>query len=283
VSTEPSILRVASQWLVGLALTVSLALLSFAVLGLQVTSQETGERIQRRAAAALTDIDQLLPNIEADLKAAAASAGEDLVRVPGYPLPIDLPRVDAESLEGNELRARLLDESAQALYEQGMSAWASGDPEARQDIDRVSTAGLVYRGLGLVQDQAYTYFLVATILLGVLSALLAVILALTLHGFYARLMAFGSVLIAVSLPCLAASVAIRFAFKTAQSEADDFVEALLGLGVDTMWLPIRMYLAASILGFGLVALSSFCGWLSARPRRGAFGEGDAPSAGAPSA
>ena len=276
MSSEPSILRVASQWLVALALTFALALFSFAVLGWQLTSRGTGEKIQRRAAAALTDIDLILPNIEAQLKETARNTQEDFVLVPGFPLPIELPTVDAKALGGEELRQRLLDESGQKLYEDGMTAWAAGDPEARQDIDDISTAGAVYRGLGVVQHSAYSYFLVATILLGILALSLAAILAISIRSAYARLMALGSVALTASLPCLAAAVAVRFALKTAQTEADSFVDALLDLGVDTMWLPIRMYLAMSTLGLALIAVSSLAMWWSERPSRSSFG-GGAPS------
>jgi hypothetical protein len=270
VNDDQSVLRVASQWLVAAILTVLVALLSLSVLGTQVTSEETGHRIQRRAAATLTDIDQVLPGIEVKLKESAQGAPGP-VRVPDYPIPIDLPQEDAERLQGPELRKRLLDESAKVLYQDGMSAWAKADPEARQDIDRVSSAGAVYRGLGVVRDDANTYFLVAAAVLAVLTLLIAALLTLTIRSGFMRLIAIGAVILAASLPCLAAAVAARFAFKTSQSDGDPFVDGLLDLGVDAMWLPIRMYLALGVLGLAVIVVSAVLMWIASRSAGGSTG------------
>jgi hypothetical protein len=269
VNDDASVLRIASQWLVAAVLSVAVGLLSLAVLGSQVTGEETGHRIQRRAAAALTDLDQVLPGIELKLREAAQSA-DGPVRIPDFPLPIDLPREDAERLQGAELRQRILDESAKVLYEDGMSAWARGDPEAQQDIERVSSAGAVYRGLGAVRDDAHTYFVVAAILLAIIALALAALLIWTINSSFMGLIAMGGVVLAAALPLLAASVAVRFAFKTSQSDADTFVDALLELGVDTMWLPIRMYLSMSAAGLAVILVSSLAMWAGRRSGGGVY-------------
>jgi hypothetical protein len=54
--------------------------------------------------------------------------------------------------------------------------------------------------------------------------------------------------------------------KTAQTDADSFVEEMLELGVDTMWLPIRFYLALSMVGFATVGIASIGMWWESRTR-----------------
>jgi len=59
-------------------------------------------------------------------------------------------------------------------------------------------------------------------------------------------------------------VAIRFGFRTAQEEADPFVTGLLDLGVEAMSVPIRNYLALTVLGFTVMLLTLAFMWASAR-------------------
>jgi len=266
VTGEPSFVRVASQWLVAVALTLSVAAFFLAVAGLQVTSRDTGERIQRRAAAVLTDIDAILPGIETKLREPPPDPQRQTVLVPDYPIPVELTAEEASTLEGAALRDRILDESGRRLYEDGQSVWADGEPPGRQAIDDVSAAGAVYRSLNFVRDSTHDYFLIFAVLLGVLSLILGLVLLLTINSGLMRLLALGGVLLVASMPSLAAGVGVRFAMKTAQ-DGDPFVDDLLQVGVDTIWLPIRMYLALSLVGFATVAIASVCMWLDSRPRR----------------
>ena len=266
MSAEPSLVRIASQWL--LAIVVALLATSFflALAAIQVTSEDTGQRIQRRAAAALTDIDEILPSIETQLDEAAAAGEGDVVLVPGYPIPVELTREEAATLRGDELKQRLLLESGKALYQDGMSVWANGDPAGRQEIDNVSSAAAVYRSLNLVRDSTHTYLVVLAALLGVLTLIIGVVLLLSIRTGFMRLLAVGVILLVASMPALAAAVAVRFAMKTAQTDADSFVEEMLELGVDTMWLPIRLYLALSMVGFATVGIASIGMWWESRTR-----------------
>jgi len=283
VTGEPSLIRLATQWLVAVALTLAVTAFFLAIAGIQVTSRDTGERIQRRAAAALTDIDSILPGIETRLDETAGTADGETVLVPDYPIPVELTLGEAKTLRGAALRQRLLDDSGQLLYEDGMSVWAGGDPAGRQEIGRVSEAGAVYRSLNLVRDSTYTYFVVLAVLLGILTLILGGVLALSIRSAFVRLLALGVILLVASMPGLAAAVAVRFAFKTAQTDADMFVQEMLQLGVDTIWLPIRMYLALSMVGFATVGIASLGLWLDSRPRRHAGSAVDLPGGGSPGA
>ena len=93
---------------------------------------------------------------------------------------------------------------------------------------------------------------------------LAAALAMTLGSWCSRLLVLGSAVFAGALPSLAAAVAIRFAFKTAQSDADSFADTMLDLGVDAMWIPIRTYLALTVLGMAVAGMGGLGVWLQSR-------------------
>ena len=260
---DASFLWVASQWLLVLFLAATLGFFFLFATAFQVTSGGRAERILRRGVAITTDIDALLPQVETDLETAAQTPDGEQVRVPNFPVPVDIPKADVGRIDQAELRSRILDQSADRLYKDGMSAWAAGDPDASQSIDRVSTAGGLHRAFGLVTEKWNTVFLVAAALFGFLSLVLMAALWLSLHP-YLRLLAFGAAISVASIISLAAAVAVRFALRTAETEADPFEEALIDLGVDTVWLFIRNYLILSLLGFAILALSSVFLWWQSR-------------------
>jgi hypothetical protein len=267
LTAPPSFLRLASQWLMAALLAVTLVALFVVLAGAQLTSEDAGLRVHRRSVATLTDIDATLPGIEAALDAAAEEPQATTVQVP-FPIPVQLSAEEAATLRGPALRERILDESAALLYEDGMAEWAAADADSIQRIDRASTAGIMKTGLGMARDSRHTLFLAGTALLGVIALLLAIGMTIAIRDWNMRLVALGSVVFAAALPCLAAAIAVRFGFKTAQTEADPFVEALLDLGIDAMWVPIRDYLVLSSLGFAIAGFGALGAWLQARaPRR----------------
>jgi hypothetical protein len=175
-----STLRTASVWLVAILLVAVATAFFLALTATQLTGDESGEVVLRRSVAVITDIDATLPRIEADLTVAADEADGDTVRVPWYPLAVDLTVDEARTLRGQDLRDRILDESADILYADGQSAWTGTDDEAVQDIDRLSAAGFVERGLGLVQESVHTAFVIIAVLLGIMTFAMVGILLIAL-------------------------------------------------------------------------------------------------------
>ena len=199
--------------------------------------------------------------------------------VPAYPIPVELTREEAEMLRGAELRKRLLDESGRKIYDDGMAVWADGDPAGRQSIDQVSTAGALYRALDLVGDSTHSYLMILAALLGVVSLILAAVLVISIHWAFMRLLVMGIVLLVASMPGLATAVAVRFALKGAQAEGDSFVDEMLEVGVDAVWLPIRMYLALTMVGFATIGVATFGLWWDSRPGREPVTAPDQPGSG----
>jgi hypothetical protein len=260
---EPAFLDVASQWLTAFLLALTLIAFFFFATAFQVTSEGTAKRILRRGVAITTDIDAALPRLETELHAAAQTAEGDNVRLPNFPVPVEIPREQAETLAGEELRIVILDQSAERLYEDGMSAWAAGDTDARQDVERFSTAGGFHRSFGLATQKWNTIYLVAAVFFALLSLALIALLWITLKS-YGRLLAIGAAVATASVISLAGAVAMRFALRTAETEADPFEQQLIDLGVDTVWLFIRNYLILSMLGFACLGVAAFFLWWEAR-------------------
>jgi hypothetical protein len=262
--TQPgSLLRIASQWVLGLALVAALTLFFFTLAGLQLTSESTGERILRRAVAIATEIDVNLPQIESDLRETAAGRQGERVLVPNFPIPVELTIEEATTLGGAELRSVILTRAGERLYRDGSSAWAGADPEGNQQVQRISSAGVLHSGLGLLTKSTNTVFLITSILFGLLALGLAALLMVSLRG-YMRLLVAGVVTLASSLPLLAGAVALRFIMRTAEPEGDAFVQGLLDLGVDAMWVPIRDYAALSVLGALLTLVGALLLWWQSR-------------------
>jgi hypothetical protein len=260
---EPAFLQVASQWLTAFLLALTLAAFFFFATAFQVTSEGTAKRILRRGVAITTDIDAALPRLETELHAAGQTAEGDTVRLPNFPVPVDIPRDQAQTLAGEELRNVILDQSAERIYEEGMSAWAAGDTDAQQNIERFSTAGGFHRAFGLATQKWNTIYLVAAIFFGLLSLALIALLWVTLKS-YIRLLAIGAAIATASVISLAGAVAMRFALRTAETGADPFEQQLIDLGVDTVWLFIRNYLILSMLGFACLGVAAFFLWWEAR-------------------
>ena len=257
------LLRAVSQWVVGVVLAVLLALLFLAISAVQLSAEGAGQRLLRRQVAITTNIDAILPDIQTQLQEQARAGPADPLRVPDFPIPVELPRQDALSLEGLELRERILSEAGARLYEDGMSAWADGDPAGEQDIEAISVAGALERGMGLITDENHDRILIAAIVLAVLSAAFAVLLMTSVRS-WGRLIALSAVTIGAALPLLAAAVGVRFAFRTAEEEADPFVSGLLDLGVEAMWVPILNSLVLTLLGFAVMGVTLVLMWASSR-------------------
>ncbi|TMG04524.1 MAG: hypothetical protein E6I03_01120 [Chloroflexi bacterium] len=258
-----AVLTLASQWLVAAFLALTLAAFFFFLTAFQVSSDGTAHRILRRGVAITTDIDAIFPQVTTDLHAAAQTSDQDSVRVPNFPVPVEIPKEEAAHIEGEELRQRLLDKSADRIYDDGMSTWAQSDTASSQNIARFSTAGGLNRAFGLVTEKWNTVYLIAAALFGFLSLVLAALLCLNLKS-YLRLLALGAATATAAVISLAGAVAVRFALRTAETGADPFEKDLLDLGVDTVWLFIRNYLILSLLGFAVLAVAAFFAWWDSR-------------------
>jgi hypothetical protein len=204
-----------------------------------------------------------MPQLQNDLQAEAKSSDAATVQVPGFPVAVEVTRDDALTLTTAQLRDRILDESADVLYDDGMSAFGASDPEATRNLERVSAAGALNEGLGRIHDTTHTVFLILTVVLGLVTLVSAVALFLAVP-WDGRLLVLGGVGLLAALPLLAAAVALRFAFRTAGPDTDPFVNGLFEIGADGMWVPIRNYFTLAIVSFGVMMIGSLLLWWESR-------------------
>jgi len=239
--------------LLGLSLVSFISMLSIA----QATSASAGNRMLARTAATITDVDAALPGIESALRESASEDSQDAVTVPNYPIPVQIPRDEALTLTGAELRDRILATSGDALYNDGVSVWTDGDPEASQQIGRGSTAGAVRLGIGLVGDTQHTVFLVLAGVAGVATLVFAATLTAQMSALR-RLVALGGIVAASAGLALLGTLVMGVVLPS--FSGDQFTDDLLDIVVDAQSVAVRNFIIVSLLGLavgavGFVAIS----------------------------
>ena len=254
-----------SRWLIGLILVFSLIGFFGAFNAAQLTSEGTAERILNRAVATLVDIDAILPALEQDLHTAAAESSSNEVQVPDYPVDIQLSRQQALTLSGADLRQALLNASADKAYEDGLSVLASADPEAQRNISLFSSEGVIDRGLRQLTGGLHIFWLVAAVLLGLIS-LLALVTFVRATPSFSPAIVLGAVLLAAGLPSLAATLGLRFLIGS-QGDSDPFVDNLIDVGRDALWVPMRNYIVICAFGAGIILLTLAVNWANREPPR----------------
>jgi len=260
------LLRAALQWLSGILLAVCLMALFLVVNAYQLTEADTAQRILARAVATITEIDALLPAIRVDLAEAVQSGDSPTVTVPLFPVPVEMTREEATAISTPELRSRLLDTAAERAYREGMSVFALGDPQAKQDIDPISPEGGVKRGLGFLSDNTNSALRIATWVLGGLSVVMGALVLLSTKGM-GRVTALGACLLGAAVPSLVVAVGIRWGFRSSAEDQDDYLLVqLLSLGNDAVWLPLRNYTILCLLGLGVVMVGLTLVLLETRQR-----------------
>ncbi len=272
-ATLPGSLRLLLLAALGLAGLLTFMAFTLALNGYQLTEREPARRLLERALAALTDVDTALPALQESLREEGQRAEGTTLTVPDFPVPVEVTREEALTLEGEGLRQVLLRRGAQALYRQGTSALLS-DPDASRRLERTSMPWALEQGLGLITQDTHRRLLVAMIALGALSLALLLAPLLLTRPLWGKVAVLGGVLLVASLPPLAVAIGARFFLRAAQSDAEPFVYELLQVGIEAMTVPIRNYLTLSALGSGLLAVAAAMVWAESRTRAPALTGGE---------
>jgi len=260
------LLRAALQWLSGILLAACLMALFVVVNAYQLTDADTAQRILARAVATVTEIDALLPAIRADLTESLQASDSPTVTVPLFPVPVELTREEATAISTAELRSRLLNTAAERAYREGMSVFALGDPQAKQDIDPLSPEGGVKRGLGFLSDNNHSALRIAIWVFGGLSVVMGALVVLSTKGL-GRVTALGACVLGAAVPSLVVAVGVRWGFRSSAEDQDDYLlSQLLSLGNDAVWLPLRNYTILCLLGLGIVVVGLTLVLLETRQR-----------------
>jgi hypothetical protein len=237
------------KWAAGVALVFTLGFLLLFLNAAQLTGRDVAHKGLRRALASITEIDAVLAEGRADLKAKAEESPDEELRLADYPIDVPLTSQQAQELSTPELRELLLSRSADKVYAEGVSAFREeGRGPSTHDIAILSPPGAVRYTVGLLTEDTHDAMRMTTVVLTGIAAFLALLLALLSRG-YGRLTSVGLATLIASLPFLLFFVTVRFILRLAsESEGDYLTAQLYALGKDVAWLPIRTGIAFAVLG-----------------------------------
>jgi hypothetical protein len=243
------------KWAAGVALVFTLGFLLLFLNAAQLTGRDIAHKGLTRALASITEVDALLADGRADLKAKAAETPDGEVRLADYPIDVPLTSQQAQELSTTELRELLLSRSADKVYAEGVSAFREeGRGPSTHDIAILSPPGAVRYTVGLLTKDTHDAMWMTAVVLTGIAAFLALLLALLSRG-YGRLTSVGLATLIASLPFLLFFVTVRFILRLAsESESDYLTAQLYALGKDVAWLPIRTGIAFAGLGVVFVVL-----------------------------
>ena len=243
------------KWTAGIGLVFTLGFLLLSLNAAQLTGRDVADKELRRALASVTEIDAVLAEGQADLKAKAEATPEEELRLADYPIDVPLTSEQAQELSTAELRELLLSRSAERVYAEGVDAFREeGRGPSTHDIAILSPPGAVRYTVGLLTEETHDAMWVTTVVLTGIAALLALLLALLSRG-YGRLTSVGVAVSMASLPFLLFFVTVRFILRLAsESEGDYLTAQLFALGKDVAWLPIRTGIAFAVLGAVFVVM-----------------------------
>ena len=221
---------------------------------IQVTGEETGQRIIQRSLLPITEIDDVLDMEYATLVTEARLNPDPATTmfVPSYPIRIPITAQALATMSQEELRAFLLRESTKRMYEQGVSAF-------QRETTRFSGGLLGARGVlrltvGQITRDSHQ---IAQILGGLLLAATAVLVGavMLLSDGFRRIRNVGFAVAIGTVPMTLAVVGARFALRSAGDDAaDPFDAALFAIASDVMWIPIRNFIIFGMLGLLVVGL-----------------------------
>ncbi|MBF6599814.1 MAG: hypothetical protein IVW36_04820 [Dehalococcoidia bacterium] len=259
--------RSAAKLGLGVLLFVSLVGLFSSLVLFQLTSEGLAKRSLSRSVAALTEIDPLLDRNYADLQQrAAVAAPGDRLYLQNYPVPVPLTPSQARTISKADLRALLLDRSADEMYARGTAPLR--DPATKAgSVGVFSIAGISSQGLGFLRSRNNTVLRLLTVVLAVVAALLAVALALQCRGF-GRLGAAGLVTMLAALPVLVAGAGVWLYCRANDGAGSEYIRRQFAqIGAGLAWIPIRDGAAFVALGAVMVVLAKVLGaWSAGRGR-----------------
>jgi hypothetical protein len=218
----------------------------------QLTARSTAEPALRRALNALVEGDAIIERNYDDLRgrAEASQAGETLL-LRDYPVAVPLTQEEVLASSKDGLRRILLDRASERMYDGGTSVLL-GDGVSRS-TGRFTASGVVEGFLGFLKERVHGILAVFTLVLAVISALLAVVLAAFCRGF-GRLVGVGAAVLGASTPLLLGGLAMRLYAKASAGADDEYLHReLMEIGASLAWLPVRNGIAFTLMGMAMLA------------------------------
>lgn len=220
---------------------------------IQISDRDNAERILKRTLVPLTEIDEVLAREYAGLIEEASQGETSTLEVPGYPLPIAIPARQLAGMTRAEVRAYLLEQSAQRLYADGVSAFQR-EQSTGGGSGIFSAQGVMRRTVGQLTQDTHQIAQIVGGLLAFVTALLVGGVCLSTQGF-ARVQHLGLAITIGAAPMTVVVVGVRFALRNLAEETEDpFNAELLTIGAQVLWIPIRNFIIFAILGLLVLAL-----------------------------
>lgn len=259
--------RETGKWFAALALFAALLAMLSALQLYQVTSRGVALPALRRATASLTEIDPWLDaHYDSLQESARASSPGERVPLPDYLIDVGLRREDVDGASKAQLRALILDRSANALYADGTGVLRA---EGAAPVGRFTSAGVVDASLDLLRERNHDVAGVLVILFAGAVAVAAGALASLTRGF-GRLTSIGATLLAASATLLLGGLALRLYMAAGSGSSEEYPRRdLLDIGEALAWIPLRNGLGFTALGIALLALGALGALATARGGRGA--------------
>jgi hypothetical protein len=226
----------ASFRLGSLLAVVTFLLLSSLALS-NVTEEGPAKRSLEHGVAILTEIDGLLGAEYAELRErAAATSGDERVALIDFPIDISFTPDEVLSRDQDEFRALLLERSSDQLYDNGASTLQTGSGGGPSLL---SAEGLLRRGMDILRPTPHRVFFTTTVVLAVITAGLAVAIAIATGG-YGRLSAISLSVLLGSAFFLTLSIGVRLLIGLANAATGDYLwNNLLDLYGQLTWAAIR--------------------------------------------
>ena len=246
--------RAVLRWGAILLLAFFAIVLIIAWSAIQITGEETGQRIIQRSLLPITEIDDVL-DMEYEVLVTEAWRNPDpatIMFVPSYPIRIPIPAQALATMSQEELRTFLLRESTERMYEQGVSAFQRETTSFSGGL--LAARGILRLTVGQITRDSHQITQILGGLLLFVTALLVGAVVLLSDGFR-RIRNVGFAIAIGMLPMTLAVVGARFALRSAAVDtADLFNAALFAISVDVIGIPIRNFIIFAMLGslvFGL--------------------------------
>ena len=245
VADEEHLLRrEVSRWMgvAGLALVTGLLILAWSVV--QLTERAHATQVLAETLAPLSDIDRLLERDYEVLQAAAQAADGTSVVVRSYPLGVAIPAAELSEMSAAQVRARVLSESADRIYDTGVGTFAREDGVRGSFF---SPRGVFELTAGQLTARNHTIAIIVTVLLALFFVPMLV-RTLSEGSGAERARNLGAGILLGGLALAGALLIGRALLRGVVGSDDVFADALLQIGADTAGLPVRNGLIFGALG-----------------------------------
>ena len=263
---EEAFWRAALRWGFTALLGIFFAFLILNWSAIQISDRAHAAAILQEALVPLTAIDDLLDREYESLVAEArrrdvnavpvhlsGTDGPDGRPLAQYPLVIVIPAEELATMSQADLRRHMLTESAARLYDSGVSAFKVG-PDSGPSGGLLSPRGVARLTIGQLTNDSHQLAQIT----GGLTAFITILLFALVMVFsrdFGRIQNVGLALSLAAIPMTFVMVGSRFTLKIAADGTDDiFDEALLDIGTNVLWIPIRNYIIFAILGVLVLGL-----------------------------